>query len=388
MAIKRVRLFGLSSYIPDAPFLSTEDFIKKYGANNGNFVYSYALSQILDISPIAISWNERSKDKFSEVDILVMTLANQLGPHTDLLKAAEFLSEINLPVVGVGLGIQYPYNLLKKSITPSDISDGTWQWFNQITEHSKEGVPNISLRGNSTYDLLTKVNKQNHCVVTGCPSNFINPSVNLGEEISKKEIPENPRFAVSAGNPVRPQFNLIEKSLINLINASDGLYICQNPEIMIRLSRQDLNNVSKEDFLSAKKFISPELTDEDFIKWFKFKSYIFSSVPEWIDTLKHFDVVVGTRIHGTMTGIQAGIPSLCICIDLRTLELCQIMHIPHIDSRNCMNGVSKEDIINTLKNWDWKKYDSTRKELANKLLKLFQDNDITVADYFKKITEQ
>ncbi len=378
----KVRLLGLTTYMPDVAFLSIDEFIKKYTSNNnGNLVYTYALAQILDIGPMSIRWRRFSKEQYPEVEILILPLANQLGSHIDLSDIAEAFKKIDIPIVAVGLGYQCSFD----GIEPKDIPQGTWNWFDEITKHAQGNNPNISLRGQGTYDLISKRNKEKHCIVTGCPSNFINPSTNLGFEISKKEIPDNPRFAVAAGNPYHVDFKPIEQSLVKMVNESDGLYICQNPEVFMKLSRQEIDSIPKKEYIAAKSYLSPSSTKEEFERWFKNKSHVFFDVPEWLETIKRFDIVVGARIHGTLIGIQAGIPSLCICTDSRTLELCQIMHIPHINARNYLNGITKEEIIKIIRDWDWQKYDETRKHLASILLDFFEKNNVPVANYFREI---
>jgi hypothetical protein len=371
----------LSSYVPDAPFLSSTDFFKKYSPNNGNFVFCHALSQILNCSPVAINWHTYSKEKYPDIEVLVLPLANHLGSHADLGNLAKLFEKIDIPMIGVNLGIQSPLG----SVEPKGIPDGTWHWFEQLAKHSQGNIPNISLRGKDTYNFIAKRNMQQHCVVTGCPSNFINPSVTLGEDISKKVIPDNPRFAIAAGNPFLGNFSQIEQSFIDLVNKTHGLYVCQHPEALIQLSRGESHDVPEDRIAQAKRYMMPNLSTADFINWFRSNSHVFFSVPEWMETLKRFDVVVGTRIHGTLIGIQAGVPSLCVCVDARTLELCQTMHIPHVDARAYPNGMPQEDIITILREWDWKKYDTTRKELATVLRKLFESNGIAVAEYFRKI---
>lgn len=71
---------------------------------------------------------------------------------------------------------------------------------------------------------------------------------------------------------------------------------------------------------------------------------LISQVPRGEETLEHpksfdifrqiynqFDFVLGTRIHGTIMAMHLNIPCLCLAIDSRTLELCQIHKLPHVN---------------------------------------------------------
>jgi polysaccharide pyruvyl transferase WcaK-like protein len=63
------------------------------------------------------------------------------------------------------------------------------------------------------------------------------------------------------------------------------------------------------------------------------KNFIFSNnVFNTMNFLKNkTDFMFGTRIHGTILGLCAGLPSMCIAFDSRTLELCEQMNIPHVN---------------------------------------------------------
>jgi hypothetical protein len=49
----------------------------------------------------------------------------------------------------------------------------------------------------------------------------------------------------------------------------------------------------------------------------------------WVDYLRDFQFVFGTRIHGTVASILAGTPALLLAHDSRTLELADYHHIPY-----------------------------------------------------------
>ncbi len=378
---KNIHILGLDTHIPDSAFLTTEELDRKVGSNNGNLVYHHAISQILDLKPFGIPWHAFSEEKYPDIKVLILPLANQLGKHIDLSELIDIFSRIKIPIVSVGLGYQCQNN----DLDITEVPEGTWKWFDKLINHAPNNNPNISLRGNKTYNFISKTGKQNHCIVTGCPSNFISPEINLGKLISKKIIPDNPRFAIAAGNPLFLKFIKIERQLIELLNSSNGIYIIQSPPPLIKLSREGIDALPVKDKILIRTWLGWFVSDAEISKWFREKSHVFYSVPEWMETLKRFDIVVGMRIHGVLLGIQTGIPSLCICVDSRTLELCQIMKIPHIDANDYWKGITKEEIITILKNWDWQEYDRTRKHLARILMDFFHKNEIPTADYFKKL---
>ena len=60
------------------------------------------------------------------------------------------------------------------------------------------------------------------------------------------------------------------------------------------------------------------------------RARMFLSVDNWIDCLKTFDFSIGTRIHGNIIAILAGVPAMVIAIDSRTRELAEFHHIPYV----------------------------------------------------------
>lgn len=72
--------------------------------------------------------------------------------------------------------------------------------------------------------------------------------------------------------------------------------------------------------------------------------------------------MIGSRIHGTILGLMAGLPSMCLVIDARTYELSKSMSIPYI---NCMEVpiefYTKKELLEIfLNNFDVTKLDGLK----------------------------
>lgn len=358
----RAHLFGTSPYIPDSPIIDTDELLRQSGGNTGNLLFCYALSRIFNTDAVSIPWGSNLEHLSPSSDRLVVPLANQLGAHVDLSQLAERFEKVNIPMVGVGLGAQGPIG----GIDPAVVPEGTWRWLQTLVDRAPSTNPNLALRGEATLDVIRSRGLADHCVVTGCPSNFINPSASLGREIYRRRANGLRRIAIAAGNPFLPQFRLLEQSLVGLLECSDGIYICQHPIDMVRFAQGDIKNITRANWQRYRDYINPELSDDEFLNWFRRYAHCFASVPEWISSLRHFDVVVGTRIHGIMAGFQAGVPSLCLCIDSRTLELCKTMGLPYVDANDFRKGITREHIGDALREWDWRGYDDIRRKLASR----------------------
>ena len=376
-------LYGISSFIPDAPFLNVEELFEKVGGNTGNLMFCHAISMMTNTFT-NIPWTGKLSSLSSTQYRLVLPLSNALGSHLDLADLAKEFNRITIPMIGVGLGAQ-------GAITGIDVDEipvGSWEWFRVISSKSATDYPNISLRGQMTFDAILSKGLAEKCIITGCPSNFINPSNHLGSEIFRRRSQNSiKRIAVVSGNPNLPLFNKLEQSLVKIVEDTNGLYVCQHPIEMLQLSNREYTNISASDLLLYKKYTHPELTDDEFFQWFHRWTYIFTSVPEWLSTMKRFDFVVGTRIHGVMAGIQAGIPSLCLCIDSRTLELCETMMIPHVSAFHYLHGISLEEIDFIFSQWDWNAFDDNRQILALRFTDFFNGNQLEVFGPCKSILE-
>ena len=127
-----------------------------------------------------------------------------------------------------------------------------------------------------------------------------------------------------------------------------------------------------------REYLHPEYSIEELKVWFRRYAFAYTSVPEWLVSMRKFDVVVGTRIHGVMAGIQAGIPGICLCIDSRTLELCQTMCIPYLNAYDHINGLTLNQIESKLRDWNWRAYDEVRFQLATKLKNFATWNNLKV----------
>ena len=368
----RVHLYGTSPYLPDAAFLSADELGRQSGGNTGNLMFCHAISRMTGAGPASIPWGAPLDGLDPAGDLLVLPLANQLGAHVDLGALAERMARPKIPMVGLGLGAQGPIH----GVDATAIPPGSWQWLRLMLEHSVGGKPNVTLRGEETLRVVQAQGLADGCVVTGCPSNFINPSPTLGREISRRRWNRIKRIAVPAGNPFLPQLRMLERSLCGLVESTHGTYVCQHPVDMLRLAKLEYRAIERSTFVRYKDYIHPELDDDAFMAWFRSNGHAFASVPEWLTLMARHDLVVGTRIHGVMAGIQAGVPSVCLCIDSRTQELCQTMGIPHADANDHRDGIGIDAIQEILDQWDGRRYDENRRMLGERLARVLRDNRI------------
>ena len=350
---------------------SSDQLFTATGGNTGNlaFVKGAMLSIDNDITRIGWDWDASSVKQ--HVNQLVICCANQIGSHVDLGGWAERIAAFGLPVTLIGLGAQVP-NYEEDLQIPS----GTRLFLETVHKYrANKDFPNIAVRGNFTASKLRDLGYES-CTI-GCPSLFISPNAELGSDISSCSIASAPKFAIAGGNPYHRASACLEKKLISLVNQANGAYIAQHPKIMLSLALDDIsdNDIVKLDSIIAELGF---LSCKDCIKWFRYNSYAFHDVVNWIGFLRHFDIVLGPRYHGVALGVQAGKHSVCIHIDKRTQELCETTMIKSISINEFM--AEPREAISANCQWTTQEaldFDKNRLYLANLFQTFLAKNSIS-----------
>lgn len=364
-------IFGLSPSIPDSPYLDTETLYNQVGHNTGNLAFHHAIDNLLGPRLQVVDWSSDISKVPSSGKIGVVPCANQLGAHADFGGLASKFSALPCPLIAIGLGAQagtdgkFP-----------EVPKGTQDWVRAMADQSIGSRPNIGVRGQFTRDVLAQLGLADKVAVLGCPTLFINPDPNLGQKIATRFAEKAPeRIAVASGHQRWKHLARIEESLVQMVTATQGSYVGQSPLEMVKLTRGEAKKLSSEALTECRDYICPSMNDEEFIRWTHTHGHVFFDVPAWMEHYRRFDFVVGTRIHGIMLGLQAGIPSLCIVHDSRTLELCQTMKVPHVMARDVIQGITRTRLLNLFK-FDPDEFDANRSRLGDEFSNFFFENSI------------
>ena len=368
--MRRPIILGGNPYITNIFAKTAKTLFDESGGNSGNLAFQYAIASHLRGNVTLLPWGASPDQVRSAGDIIVLPLANQLGSHTDLGSAATRLQEINLPVLGIGLGAQADTQGAQVQLTP-----GTQQWLNTLAHLSSSLGPNLGVRGVFTKSLLEQLGYEHASVVTGCPSNFINPDVELPTLLAKgfKKRPTN--IGIMAGIPFIPKISKIEQDLAEIATTCGGAYIVQHGLEMLRLARNEFSLIDPKTLDLAHIYIRPQLSLEEFKCWCRRFAYAFYDVRSWMDFVRRFDFVVGTRFHGAMLAIQAGVPAACITHDSRTQEMCETMGIPHRHYDQINGTITAENVLD-LFSFDAERYRETRYTLLQRYLNIYKDAEV------------
>ena len=362
---------------------NSNEFQRLYTGNTGNLMYYFATRCCIAFSNRKFGFGAKPEIINRVGNGLVFSLANQLGSHTDLGKRGMVLDNVDVPLVGLGLGAQ----IKEQTEDLSFIPQGTIDWIKRLTERSIGSAPNLTVRGDYTFDILERLGMGDKVLAVGCQTNFINPEKKLGKKIIERFVSTGmEKISVAAGSPYSKDFAKLEGSLLRLANDNRGRYIVQHPMDLINATI----NYSKSDFEFAFDRISPfyeklGFHKEDLLDIIESKFRVFVDPTQWMLEHQFSDVVVGTRIHGIQSALQAGVPGVCLYIDSRTKELCEKMKIPHADAKDYANGINKYDILQVLNDWDYEVYDEHRLFLATRFKDFLTNNMIKPSNNFDSL---
>ena len=374
--MRRPVILAGSPRIEDLFLKDTTTLFDETGGNTGNLAFRYGLaSHTKDV--LFSHWGAPVDQLRAAADVLLLPLANQLGPHTDLGNLADRIEAFGLPVVGIGLGAQAASADVDVTLT-----EGTERWLRTMIAHAPSDAPNIGVRGAYTQQQIARLGLGDKVAVTGCPSNFINMHDDVAKQLAEGYAAVPRHVAVTAGIPYIPRLRALEHSLAQLVTDTGGAYVVQHGKEMLHLARNEFELMGAEKLELCRDYVRPELDEAAFKTWCRQYAYAFFDVPGWMDFLRRFDFVVGTRFHGAMLAIQVGVPAGVIAHDSRTHEMCTTMGIPvRFDSE--VEGPLTPERLPELFPFDAEQFLEKRRTLHGSYSQILQDAQIDTVDPLK-----
>lgn len=365
-------LFGMSDSVPASDSIDSQQLYRLAGHNTGNLAFTWGIArQIAGWSdPINVGWGSTPELIRSAGDIGVIAAANQLGAHIDMGKVAARLEAADVPLVMISVGAQSNLDYGVPAIP-----EGTVRWIRAVVERAPADRPNVGVRGEFSRRVLAEHGFAD-VPVLGCPSLFLSPEVQLGTLIERRADGAPRRVAVAAGHPGWRHLARIEQSLAHIVSATDGAYVCQAPQSMMALALGEMNRADSAELEACRTYIGAAVSKREFRAWVERHAVVFGDVPRWLGFLRDFDFVVGTRIHGVVLGLQAGVPALCVTADSRTRELCETMAVPHIYARDFPYADLDGDRLLGLfrSRFDASEFDANRRRLAETYCGFLEEN--------------
>lgn len=374
----KIFTLGLKESIDNSSSLQTKDLYNAVGQNSGNLAFHYAINRLLGTVPPTAPWGSDAATIDGMGEIGIIPCANQLGSHTDMTGLALNLHGVNCKLAAIGLGAQSGVDLG----TIPEIPQGTLEWIRQVIARAASSAPNIAVRGDFTLQVLEEYGFSGKAVSLGCPSLLINKSSNLGEQLESRYKSTYRKVAIAAGHVNWLEMSRLEASLIRIMEDTEGAYIVQSTDEPLALSRGDFGYVDGSYTDKLRNYLKLNLDDAQFKNWIRKYFISFYNVPAWMEYLRRFDFVIGSRIHGVMLGLQAGVPGLCIAHDSRIREICEKGKIPFVMAHQVQNGITLRDIQNLI-DFNGVDFDKNRASIAAQYKAFFSNNGITIPDAIK-----
>ncbi|MGZ8915240.1 MAG: polysaccharide pyruvyl transferase family protein [Methylobacter sp.] len=309
-------VLGIDAISPKiAPRIQTERMLQDLGNNTGNILFSESLYTVLKNAK-RCSYHFRPQD-IAGCDVIVIAAANWISPYSDFGDLAKRIEATGLPVIICGIGAQI-YN---GNNTP-ELKPGLMRLLKLASECSKA----ISVRGAFSCEVLNTYGIKNG-VATGCPSLLLAGS-------------KGPSLSFSGG--LAPA-NVAIHSTRHLYNKADGFqaYLYREAlrlktELILQSELVDMFFVFGSEIEEEKAAVCDEILttaygqDVAVVKeYLKKHGKPLVTLTEWLAYLKTIKFCIGSRVHGTIASLLAGVPSVLIAHDTRTEELAVQMGLPY-----------------------------------------------------------
>ena len=294
-----------------------------FGTNAGNMLFYTAAWRTLltDDVELAADGYEAERGRAAavasrinaEYDRFVIPLANAFRgsflPHLDRLTAV--IRRLDIPVTVLGVGAQLPFNA-PVDAAPAEMRESVRAFVAAVLDRS----PTVGVRGVFTRDFLIELGFHDDQIdVIGCPSLYGyggDGSLSVGDGITRQSalaVTYSP-YLRDVGGFVREVTQSFPRSVV----------VPQTVEALALL-------LWGEPTRYAAKTDLPESAAHELYQSGRMRFFVDATT--WIESLRDRDLVVGTRIHGTIAGLLAGTPSILIAHDSRTRELAEFHAIPH-----------------------------------------------------------
>jgi len=360
-----------------------DELYNAVGQNNGNLAFVHAIASHITNPVKFFGWSTTGEILRENADIIVIPCANQLGRHTDYGSMAENLEKSGLPIVAIGLGAQA--NSYEQDI---ELSEGTLRWAQVIGRaNASSTASNIYTRGAYTSSQLDKLGITGS-LSGGCPSYFTNQEPGLGHKIHKNwtEIGLPRAISVAAGHQAWMKTREIEHQLVSLMMdpIAPGQYVVQSMGEMVKVSRGIFDGIEENALKGIHNHTVPHYSFEEFKQWCRNYVRSFYDVPAWMDSLRRYDLTIGSRYHGVALALQAERMGLTVTIDSRTRELCENTAVPYIAAEELTAPITRFNLKKLIK-FDPVAYDKHRSESAAKYLEFLTANKLKPSPFLKRI---
>ena len=378
---------GSPGAIAEAETLSLEALLARLGANSGNLMFQRAAPRLFahPARHLTTLSGPEAEATLAGAKALVLPMANHLRLGTDWTGLAARLAQLDVPIVVLGLGAQAPS------------AEGEAATIAALEKDPSVGALAAALREKAVLVTVRGPFSQRVCealgltgtLPLGCPSLFLEPRAELGRSIAwrlgkAREKGEAARIALAAAAPfeiTRDEAKCAaERVLFAAMVRGDGLYVQQSGgTAAAAMAKGVFAEVSLAATLSIRRILAPDMSLDAFVELMRRRGRLFSDAGRWIDAVKPFDAVLGTRLHGAMAALAAGIPGIVVTHDARTAELVDTMALPTLTLGEVIETPRLEDLFARTR-FDADAFDAGRRRIAAGLVDAFARVGLVAAD--------
>lgn len=315
---KRPLVLGRGAH-PLSPALGIETAVDDVGVNTGNLFF--AESTFRGLTGCRRSSYQFSQDDLSGCDCIVITAANWLMPYWDFSDLVSRVEATTLPVFVIGVGAQ-----ADDDTSIPQVASPTLRLMSVASERSTT----ISTRGQFSADVLRHYGIDN-VRVTGCPSMLL--AGKSGPAPIRDNSPTSwdtvvlhgTRHLVFASEPAQRQiyrFAMQVDANIVLQSELSDMYLSLGQWPADDVISNDIRSRVREEYGAPVDVVS---------RYLRQRSSVFFDVDNWINYLKGKDFCLGSRVHGTIAALLAGVPSVLLTHDSRTSEMANSMRLPSLN---------------------------------------------------------
>lgn len=354
--MQKKKLLIRSGIAPYETYSPVRTFVEKpYGNNVGNLVYAYGVFRALTTDPEVMHDADHYRVEMgqmtdADIDYINETYAAYIIPLANafresfenrLLNMAAFIRKLKIPAVIVGAGIS----------TPLEYDHGAMPAFANASRAFIDAVLEksalVGLRGERTAEYLKLLGytAERDYTVIGCPSVYC-----LGDTLRIRmdglHVSEN-----GSGTPeISEKTHLIVAD--NVFSSSDAhrffsRVMAQYPNYIFIPQRDAEIEAAYFGIPFRKEFKDAPDYHNTYDKqpYSDGKARLMFNIPSWRKTVENADLYVGARMHGSIMCMLAGVPSLIIPRDTRTLELCEYHGFANFRQDYLTDETRLEDLV-------------------------------------------
>lgn len=357
------------------------------GGNSGNLVYAYSVYRALmtedtkiDSTYYRLDYSEKEIEKINEkYDCFVIPLADAFrDSYANSLRAiARIVRMLKIPTIVVGVGLRAPFEPDLAKGFPFD--DAVKEFMDAVLEKSAI----VGVRGQITSDYLTRLGyiEGKHHMVIGCPSMYM-----YGRDLNIRDTKITKDSLVCMNNSA-----ISPKNVLDFLDRSShefsNLYFIPQRLNELKMEYFGIPNPKDQNKPNYPHNIDHYLYDEDRVRF-------FINFREWNRFLSKADFSFGARMHGNISSVVSGTPSLIIPKDARMRELSEYHNLTRVASgdikkdTNIWDLIEKADFKAPCKN-QYKNFDNYRDFLnLNGLDNIFINEDNPIDTPFDKKIEE